>query len=400
MIPKDERTTDADLVASYVNAQARGRAGRCSPTNPYTPQCDHSWYRDMLLVAESEGRKSKALESPVLRGRDQGALDGSDHDLEDAKLRLRTVWFYPGPGERRDLSVASVNEGLRPSAPSYLAEVWGQAARSTGTLADTLGVKPLEPGMVDTSSNLPVVSLPRLSAGSTVAVQASQNAAISETDPTPASNSSPVSTVAGQVDISRQLFEMSQPGFDAAVTDDLSRAHATAFDIEVINGTAASGRTRGLLNWAGILSVTGVVTNQQTFLNSLWQAYSQLAGSSGYGAANVEDYITILHPRRAAWLTAGVSGTLPPGQPLVPGQLVISAGVPSTLGAGTNEDAAVIAAKSQVLLLGRGPEIRVLEETGSATLTVRVQAERHLAVLVKNSTAVAKVTGLTPPSGF
>jgi Phage capsid family len=244
------------------------------------------------------------------------------------------------------------------------------------------------------------VSIPRLSGGGAVAVQASQNAGIQETDPTTTSNSSPVGTVAGQVDMSRQLFEFSQPSFDAAITDDLSRAHATAFDVEVINGTASSGRTRGLLKWPGILSVSGVVTNQQTFLNSLWQAYSALAYGSGYGAANSEGYVTILHPRRAAWLTAGVSGTLPPGSPLVPGQLVISAGIPSTLGAGTNEDVALVVEKSQVLLLNRGPRISVREDVGSTTLTVRVQAERYLAVLVKNSTAVAKVTGLTPPSGF
>jgi hypothetical protein len=116
--------------------------------------------------------------------------------------------------------------------------------------------------------------------------------------------------------------------------------------------------------------------------------------------APTDGYITLMHPRRAAWLQAGISGTLPPGVSLVPGQLVISAGVPTTLGAGTNEGVTLVVEKSQVLLLSRGPTIRVREDVGSATLTVRVQAERHLAVLVKNANAIAKVTGLTPPSGF
>lgn len=367
--------------------------------NPYTPLCGHSWYRDLVLLHEEDQRKAKATESPILRGRDQGALDGSDHDLKDAKLRLETVRFYDG-GERRDLSVSSANEGLRPSAPGYLAEIWGQASRAAGTLADAFGVQPLEPGMVDTSSNLPVVQLPRITSGAGVAVQATQNSGVQETDPATASNSSPVGTVAGQVDLSRQLFEFSKPGFDAVITDDLARAHASAFDVEVINGSASGGRTRGLLNWSGILSVSGTVTNAPTFLNSLWQAYSALAGSSGYGAANSEGYLTILHPRRAAWLSAGVSGVLPPGTSLVPGQLVISAGVPSNLGAGTNEDVAIVAEKSQVALLSRGPNVRVFEESGSSTLTVRIQASCYLAVLVKNAAAVAKVTGLVAPSGF
>jgi hypothetical protein len=210
-----------------------------------------------------------------------------------------------------------------------------------------------------------------------------------------------VSTISGQVDVSRHLFKLSNPSIDAAITDDLSRAHAQALDVEIANGTASSGRTRGLLNWSGILSVSGTVTNASTFLASLWAAYSQLAYGSGYGAANAEGYVTILHPRRAAWLAAGVSGTLPPGTSLVPGQLVVSAGVPSNLGAGTNEDVALVVEKSQVVLLSSAVSVRVYEEVLSSTLTVRVQAARvGFAVLVKNATAIAKVTGLTPPSGF
>jgi len=90
---------------------------------------------------------------------------------------------------------------------------------------------------------------------------------------------------------------------------------------------------------------------------------------------------------------------MPAGAPLVPGQLVISGGVPSNLGAGTNEDVALVVEKSQVLLLSRGPQIRVREDVLSGTLTVRVRAVRDMAVLVKNANAIAKVTGLTAPTG-
>jgi hypothetical protein len=157
-----------------------------------------------------------------------------------------------------------------------------------------------------------------------------------------------------------------------------------AFDLGVRRGLTLS--TRGA--W------------RAKFLISLWQAWSALAVSSGYSAANADGYVTIVHPRRAAWLAAGVSGTMPSAAPLVPGQLVVSAGIPTALGAGTNEDVALIVEKSQVLLLSRGPRIVVREDVLSSTLTVRVQATRDLAVLVKNANAIAKVTGLTPPSGF
>jgi hypothetical protein len=83
---------------------------------------------------------------------------------------LRTAFWVKDRSER-DLSVWSANEGLRPSMPGYLQTIWGQSARSTGTLAEAFGVVPLEPGMVDTSSNLPVVTIPRLSAGPTIRVR-------------------------------------------------------------------------------------------------------------------------------------------------------------------------------------------------------------------------------------
>jgi len=256
--------------------------------------------------------------------------------------------------------------------------------------------------MVDTSSGVPVIRpIPRLTGGSTTAIQSADNAAVSETDPTTAfTATSPVGTIAGQVDMSRQLFDLSRPGLDAVIAADLARDAATKTDVELVSGSAGSGRPRGLLNWTGILSVAGTVTNAQTFLNSLWQAYSQLAGPSGFGASDTSGYLTILSPRRAAWLMAGVSGVLPPGAPIVPGRLVVSAGIPTNLGAGTNEDIALVVDRDQVVVAARGPEIAVYEEVGSGSLTVRVQARQFVAVLVRNAAAVAKVTGLTAPSGF
>jgi len=394
-----------EFVRGHVERQALAERGRCTVTDPYTARCPHSFFRDLLAITEAQQRKGKALESPVLRGRDQGALDFSDAYLEEARQRLRTVGFYPGAGERRarrDLSSASLGDGLRASAPSYLLDIWGRASRATGTLAAAFGTRPLEAGMVDTSGSVPVVSIPRLTGGAAVAVQASENAAVSEVDPTSSSASSPMSTLAGQVDMSRQAFEFSRPGLDAAIANDLARDYAAKQDVEIVNGTAASGRTRGLLAVTGILSVTGSVASAQAFLGSLWQAFSAIAGTSGSGASDFDDYLTILHPRRAAWLISGgtAGDTSIPGSPLVPGRLVISRGLPTSAGAGTNEDVALVVERSQVLLLERGPEIAVYEQVGSGTLTVRTQARSFLSVLVQNPAAVAKVVGLTPPTGF
>lgn len=87
-------------------------------------------------------------------------------------------------------------------------------------------------------------------------------------------------------------------------------------------------------------------------------------------------------------------------QALFPGTVVASAGIPSNLGAGTNEDVALVVERSNLLLAMRQPVFKVDESAGSGTLTVRIVAYSMLSLLTKNPAGVAKVTGLTPPSGF
>jgi hypothetical protein len=399
-IPVGTGSSDNEWVGRYVRADALQRQGKCTSASPYSPSCSHSYWRDLLLVAEADARQKKATENVVLRGRDQGdpQRPWADHDLPAARQRLKTTLIKDR--EARDIGAGNVGDMLRPSLPGYLVETWGRASRSVGTLAAALETVPLEAGMVDTSSGVPIVTMPRITAGAGVAVQSSQNTGIQETDPTSGAATSPVSSIAGQVDLSRQLFEFSKPGFDMAVTDDLARAHAASLDVEIVNGTATGGRTRGLLSTSGILSISGSVTNAQTTINSIWQGYSALAGSSGYGVSDTSAYLVVMHPRRLAWLSAGISGVMPPISPLLPGTVVASMGIPSTLGAGTNEDLIIVVERSQAVLLSSGPAIRVFEDVGSATMTIRIRAAREAAVVVKNPAAVCKITGLTPPSGF
>ena len=51
---------------------------------------------------------------------------------------------------------------------------------------------------------VPVVSIPRLTSGAATAIQSTQNSAIQKTDPVTTKAESPVATLAGQVDYSRQ----------------------------------------------------------------------------------------------------------------------------------------------------------------------------------------------------
>jgi capsid protein len=361
----------------------------------------HSYFRDLLLVAESEARASRSLARAVEHGgrggRDEGPAvppaDGwGDDTLEAARRRLVA-------GHKRDLSASGNADMFRPSVPGWIADVFGRAARQTGMLATVFERRPLEPGMVDVSGGQAVLkAIPRFASGAAVAVQSTENAAVEETDPTTASTAPPVGTIAGNVDLSRQLFEFSQPGMDGAISDDLGRAHGTVLDAQIVNGSGAGHNLRGLLNVAGILSVAGTVTSAATFIESVWKAYSALAGGSGYGTASAHEYVVIVHPRRFAWARGNTTGIQ--AQALLPGTVVASAGVPTNLGAGTNEDVALVVERSAVILVGDSPTFHVFEQVGSGTLTVRISSWNQAALVVKHPAAVARVTGLTPPSGF
>jgi HK97 family phage major capsid protein len=138
-------------------------------------------------------------------------------------------------------------------APGYLVQTWGRAAVQTSMLLDAFEREPLSPGMVDVVGGVPTVKIPRLSSGPATAVQASDNAAVQEVDAISTSYSAPVASISGQQDMSRQLFEFSDPAMDEVITDALARDFGAKFDSELVNGTATSGHTRGLLNVASIL---------------------------------------------------------------------------------------------------------------------------------------------------
>jgi hypothetical protein len=84
-------------------------------------------------------------------------------------------------------------------------------------------------------------------------------------------------------------------------------------------------------------------------------------------------------------------------------RVVSVTGMPTTLGAGTNEDAALIFRREEVSVFGSQPRISVMLAPGSATLTVRSQATQYISALWnRQPAAVAKITGtgMTPPAGI
>jgi integrase len=371
--PVDDWWNDPPDVAASERERDRDYLRSLAKTNestPYAPGGPWSFFQDLLTVERARQRRDGTLAEPRFARSDPGPGPEEPFGaptVEAAERRLRSL-------RRRDISGGATPDFLRPSAPGYLVDTWGRASAQVSGLLDAFERKPLLPGMVDISSGAPVVRIPRLTGGPATAVQASENAAVQETDPQSTSYIAPVAMVAGQVDLSRQLADFSEPAADEAIMDALARDFGVKADIQVLSGSGGSGQTRGLLQVASTLSVVGSVTTAEATVESIWKSYSQLAGGSGFGNARVEDYVVLVHPRRLAWISGGSGSATLPVQPNLPGRVVPVGSLPTNAGAGTNEDPALVVEKSSAFLLGGDVRFRVFEESGSSTGTVRISA--------------------------
>lgn len=161
---------------------------------------------------------------------------------------------YAGPNVRggrlsyRALSTAT-GAGGEFVPPAYLTEQWIEFLRAGRVVANACHHEDLPDGTMS-------INIPKVSSGTSVAVQGTQNTNVSDTDLETEYVTFPVVTVAGQQIVSLQLLERSPIQFDQVVMSDLAKAQAQAMDVQVINGTGSNGQMTGILNTSGIQTIT------------------------------------------------------------------------------------------------------------------------------------------------
>ena len=108
-------------------------------------------------------------------------------------------------------------------------------------------------------------------------------------------------TIAGQIDVSRQLIERGVQ-VDVMLARELGAAYGERLDLQIINGSGAAGQLLGLLNVTGVTATTydDVSPTGAELLAKLWKCSSDVATAIGYGPTE----LIVLHPRRRAWLRA------------------------------------------------------------------------------------------------
>lgn len=264
------------------------------------------------------------------------------------------------------------------------------------------------------------INVPKIATGTTVAVQATDNGAVSETDLTDAVVTCGVKTIAGMQDVAIQLLDQSPVAFDQVIFQDLMADYASKLDVQVINGSNGSGQVKGILSTSSPVAVTYTDTSP-----TVGEFYGAVADTIQQVHTNrfLPPTVIVMHPRRWGWLLSARDND---GRPLVaasgPGvngiatfggvssegivgemlglPVAVDANIPTNLGSGTNEDRVLVLRATDCVLYESAIRTRVLPDVGSGTLTVRLQVYGYLAFTSERqskSVGIVSGTGLVTP---
>ena len=315
--------------------------------------------------------------------------------------------------EHRDGTTASFS-GL--VVPQYLTQLAAELARAGRPFADQCTSLPLPADGL-------TVNISRVTTGSSAAVQATENSAVSETDIDDTLLTADVRTIAAGQQLSRQAVERGT-GVDALVAADMLGAMATELDNQLLNGSGSSGQLLGLTNVSGVNSIT--YTDASPTAAELYSKIVdgiQQVNSNRYAGAD----LIVMHPRRLAFLQAGVDGS---NRPLVVPQqnvpqnamgvgpvagygntgasiaglpVVTDANVITNGGTGTNEDEIYIVRRADMLLFedAGAPALVRMDQTAGLNLTVTMVAYQYATFIPGRypaSISVISGTGLVTPT--
>lgn len=313
--------------------------------------------------------------------------------------------------ELRDVGTSAF-AGL--TVPAYLTDLYAPLAHAGRPFADACRSLPLpSAGMT--------CEISRITTGTAVASQATQNAGVQETNADDTVLSVPVVTIAGMQDVSRQAIDRAT-GVDEVVLADLIGAYHAELDRQCIAGSGSSGEHLGVLGVSGINAVTYTDASP-----TVPEAYPKIADAIQQVASGryLPADLIVMAPRRWGWFTAaldassrplvvptaaanpagiGDGGGYGPGVGYLQGLPVVTDGnVPTDLGTGTNEDRVIVCrANEEILWEEPGSPLRLrLEEVLAGQLSVRFVVYGYSAFTAGRYPKAASVisgTGLVTPT--
>ena len=309
--------------------------------------------------------------------------------------------------ETRDVTTGDPGAGVF-VPPMYLAQLWAELPREARPFADILPTMPLP----DAGMN---VTVPRITTGTTTAIQAAEANAASETDIDGTLLTVNVRTIAGQNDVSRQALERTFPGLDFLIFQDLRADYDEQLDTQCLAGTGNTGQHLGVRAVTGRnqVSYTDATPTAAEALPRIYDGIQQVAANRHRRADTI-----VMHPRRGAWFATDLSSTFPLFQLGVLTQaagtqqagfvdnfaglrVVLDANISTEYGASTDEDEIYIVRASDLILMEGPLRTAVYEDVLSGTLQVRLQVFAYSAFMSgRQPAAISHLsgTGLKAPT--
>jgi HK97 family phage major capsid protein len=316
-----------------------------------------------------------------------------------------------GDVERRDLS-STDGQGGDFIAPLWIMEEFVALARAGRPFANAVRRLPLPP-------NTDSINVPKVKSGTATATQADLGA-VQVTDATTDFIQTPVITIAGQQDVSRQAVDRSVPGLDEILLGDLAADYATQLDVQCLSGSGKGSNATGVLTVKGVNGST--YTDGSPTVPELYPKAADVVQQI-HTTRFLSPQAWVMHPRRWGWFMAALDTT---GRPLITpyapqnaaglvervgaenvvGALqglpvILDASVPTTDGAGTDEDVIIgVRLDDQYLWEEGEPNRATYFEVLSANLEVRFQVWGYAAFCAErypSSIGVISGTGLATP---
>jgi len=187
-------------------------------------------------------------------------------------------------------------------------------------------------------------------------------------------------------------------GFDIFVQREVGSALDAAEEVAVLNGSGA-GQPVGLLNaGASTLAVTG--TSAADVLAAIGRAASAVDSARGRPAD-----LVVMAPRRWRWLlsnlpTASAAIAVTPAGSGIAGRIlgtdvIVSGGVPLTLGSSTDEDRVIVTRRQDCYLGESATVLEVVRNTaiGAPVLSSRIVMRKYFASGVVDTAGLQILTG-------
>jgi len=302
--------------------------------------------------------------------------------------------------------------------PAYLLDLYAPLARAGRPFADTSRKHQLPPQGMSA-----VIS--RITTGTAVAAQTSENTAAVSTDMDDTTLTVDVFTIAGQQSVSKQALQRGY-NIENIVLADLIRAYHTKLDNLIINGTGSNGQPLGILGMT-----TGILVTYTATTGTVAGLYPKIADAIQQIQSNVFVSPThvVMHPRRLGFLLAALdsqnrplvvptaynpvnaiaTGTGYPsygansGYSILGLPIVTDANISTTQGAGSNQDTIFVldANESHLFEEGNGdPQYVTFEESSGKVSIVIVMYGFSAYTSLRYPNAVAQIngTGLATPS--